>query len=305
MPNVIILGSGPAGCTAALYLGRAGFRTQVFEGSQPGGQLIITDDVENFPGFPEGIGGMEIVSRMKRQAEKFGVEFILDAAEDLDPGPDPLRVKCCDGWRETDAIVVATGASARWLGARNEVDFRGRGVSACATCDGAFFRGKPVAIVGGGDSALTEALFLSRFASRVTLIHRRQGFRGARINQERVRKNPKIDLLLDTVVEAVKGEGRVQALGIRNVKTGETSDFPVDGLFIAVGHDPNTGFLKGKVAMDEKGYLVTFEGTATNVPGVFAAGDVADPTYQQAVTAAGMGCQAALDVERYCRERGI
>jgi len=305
MSDVIIVGSGPAGCTAAIYLCRAGIRTLLLEGIQPGGQLTITTEVDNFPGFPEGIQGPELMGRMKKQAERFGAEFVVEEVEEVDFSGETRRVKHGGAWDEAHAVIVATGSSARWIGVPGEEKLRGRGVSACATCDGAFFREKEIVIVGGGDSALTEAGFLTRFAGKVTLVHRRQGFRGARISLEQARENPKIEFLLDTVVEEVLGENRVEGLKLRNVLSGEITDFKTDGVFVAIGHDPNTAFLGGKIALDEKGYVLTFEGTMTSVKGVFASGDVVDKVYRQAITASGHGCMAALDAEHYLRDKGL
>jgi thioredoxin reductase (NADPH) len=305
MSDVIIIGSGPAACTAAIYLGRAGISPLLLEGIQPGGQLTITSEVDNFPGFPEGIDGPELMGRMKKQAERFGARFVVQLAEEVDFSGGEKKVKHGGSWDAAKAVVISTGASARWLGVPGEDSLRGRGVSACATCDGAFFREREIAIVGGGDSALTEALFLTRFAKKVTVVHRRQGFRGAKINLDQARENPKIEFALDVVVESILGENRVEGVKLRNVKSGETSELKLDGLFLAIGHDPNTAFLDGKVALDEDGYVLTFGGTRTNVEGVFAAGDVVDRVYRQAITAAGMGCMAALDVEHYLAEKGL
>jgi thioredoxin reductase (NADPH) len=242
---------------------------------------------------------------MKKQAERFGAELALEEAEEVDFSTSPLRVKHGGAWEETHCVIVATGASARWLGVQGEKDLRGRGVSACATCDGAFFKDREIAIIGGGDSALTEAVFLTRFASKVTLIHRRQEFRGTKINVDMATENPKIEFLLDSVVEEVVGKERVNGARVRNVKSGETSTLPLEGVFVAIGHVPNTQVLQGKVAMDEEGYVLTFGGTRTNVPGVFAAGDVVDRVYRQAITAAGQGCMAAIDAGRYLQEKGL
>ncbi|MHC5036677.1 MAG: thioredoxin-disulfide reductase [Planctomycetota bacterium] len=305
MRKVIVLGSGPAGCTAAIYLGRAGLPPLILEGIQPGGQLTITTEVDNFPGFPEGVQGPQLMMEMKKQAERFGAELALEEAEEVDFSTSPLRVKHGGAWEETHCVIVATGASARWLGVQGEKDLRGRGVSACATCDGAFFKDREIAIIGGGDSALTEAVFLTRFASKVTLIHRRQEFRGTKINVDMATENPKIEFLLDSVVEEVVGKERVNGARVRNVKSGETSTLPLEGVFVAIGHVPNTQVLQGKVAMDEEGYVLTFGGTRTNVPGVFAAGDVVDRVYRQAITAAGQGCMAAIDAGRYLQEKGL
>lgn len=305
MQKVIILGSGPSGCTAAIYLGRAGLEPLVLEGIQPGGQLTITSDVDNFPGFPDGIGGQELMAAMKQQAEKFGTSFVMDSVEEVDFSGKPLKVRTSAGWLEAGAVIIATGAAARWIGVENEKKLVGRGVSACATCDGAFFRNKEVAIVGGGDSALTEAVFLTRFASKVTLIHRRDGFRGAKINHEKAQENPKIEFLLDSVVTKLLGDKRLLGVEVKNLKTGETSEKKFDGLFVAIGHDPNTKFLKGHVDLDEAGHVKTFKGTRTSVEGVFAAGDVTDPSYRQAISSAGLGCMAALDAEKYLESIGI
>ncbi|MHC4780547.1 MAG: thioredoxin-disulfide reductase [Planctomycetota bacterium] len=305
MSDVVILGSGPAGCTAAIYLGRAGFTTRVLEGMQAGGQLTITTEVDNFPGFPEGIQGPDLMQGMRKQAERFGAEFETREVEEVDFTAETLRLKTGDDWIEGKAVIVATGASARWLGVEGEQALRGRGVSACATCDGAFFNGREIAIVGGGDSAVTEAMFLTRFASKVTLIHRRQGFRAAKINIDHANENPKIEFLLDSVIEEVVGKERVQGAKVKDLKTGEVTELPLEGVFVAIGHDPNTAFLRGKIDLDDEGYVILRDGTRTSADGVFAAGDVVDKVYKQAITAAGMGCQAALDAEKYLAERGV
>lgn len=301
--ELIILGSGPAGYTAALYAARANLKPLVIEGHEPGGQLTMTTVIENFPGFPEGIDGNELMQRMRQQAERFGAAYRYGSATAVDlSGPtfsvtvdDDEQVRC-------QALIIATGASAKLLGLENERKLMGRGVSTCATCDGAFFPDKKLVIVGGGDSALEEATFLTRFARQVTVVHRRDELRASKIMSERARQNPKIDFIWNATVADILGAeaGKVQGVRLQNVQTGELFDHECDGVFIAIGHQPNTGFLRDWLEMNETGYLITKPGsTATNVPGVFAAGDVADPHYRQAITAAGSGCQAALDAERH------
>ncbi len=282
--ELIIIGGGPAGYTAALYAARANLRPLVIEGFSWGGQLMITSDVENYPGYPDGVLGPEMMADFRRQAERFGAEFVtVDRDEYI-----------------ARAVIVATGASARWLGLPNEERLQGRGVSACATCDGAFFRDKHIYVVGGGDSAFEEALFLTRFGRTVTLVHRRNEFRASQIMVDRARANEKIELKTPYVVEDVIGENTVSGLLLRNVETGESEEVAAEGLFVAIGHDPNTKLFLDQLDHDDAGYLVTKPGsTETNVPGVFAAGDVQDRTYRQAVTAAGSGCMAALDAERF------
>ncbi len=298
--DLIIVGGGPAGYTAALYAGRANLRPLVIEGFNWGGQLMITSDVENYPGYPDGVLGPEMMADFRRQAERFGAEFVTDDVTKVDFSERPFRL-----WVENDeyrarAVIVATGASARWLGLPGEQRLQGRGVSACATCDGAFFRDRELIVVGGGDSAMEEAIFLTRFASKVTIVHRRDQFRASSIMVERARANPKIEFLMNTVVEDILGESSVEAVRLRNTVTGETWEKPVDGVFVAIGHDPNTKLFVDQLDHDDAGYLVTKpHSTETNVPGVFAAGDVQDRVYRQAVTAAGSGCMAALDAERF------
>jgi thioredoxin reductase (NADPH) len=308
MRNVVIIGSGPAGLTAAIYTARAGLSPLVFEGVQPGGQLTTTSEVENFPGFPEGIQGPELMDRMRAQAQRFGAETVFATATAVDFSKRPFVVETDGGERvEAAAVILATGASAQYLGLDSESRLRGRGVSACATCDGFFFRGKEIAVVGGGDSALEEANFLTRFASKVTIVHRRDALRGSRILKERTLANPKIAIRWNAVVEEVLTEtGReVTGLRLRDVRTGGTSTLPVQGLFVAIGHRPNTDVFRGQVVLDAKGYVVVERRTETSVPGVFAAGDVVDTRYRQAITAAGMGCQAAADVEKYLEENPV
>ena len=299
MENVIIIGSGPAGLTAALYNARANLSPLVLEGLQPGGQLTTTTEVENFPGFPDGMGGMELVMKMREQAERFGTRFDFADVTGCDFSGAVLKLKLSDGRElESKSIIIASGASARYLGIDSEQRLIGRGVSGCATCDGAFYRDQKVAVVGGGDTAMEDALFLTRLCEKVTVIHRRDEFRASRIMAERVVEHPKIEVLWDSVVEDVLGEKDVTGLRVKNVKSGELLDIDVTGVFIAIGHTPNATPFKGALDMDEMGYLLT-DNTRTKVEGVFAAGDVQDHVYRQAVTAAGTGCMAALEVERY------
>jgi thioredoxin reductase (NADPH) len=298
--NVIIIGSGPAGYTAALYTARANLEPLVIEGFAWGGLLQQTTDVENYPGFRDGIMGPELMATMRAQAERFGAEMLSDDVTRVDFSERPFRVYVGDDEYRAKAVIVATGATARKLGLESEVALQGRGVSYCAVCDAAFFRGQDVVVVGGGDSAMEEATFLAKFGDEVTIVHRRQELRASKVMQDRARHNPKIAWELGYVVEEAIGDGKLEAVRIRNVDTGETKDLPADGLFVAIGHDPNTSLFSGLLEMDENGYLIQQPGTtATNVPGVFAAGDVADHVYRQAVTAAGSGCAAALDAERW------
>ncbi len=303
--KVIIIGSGPAGLTAALYAARANLAPIVFEGIQPGGQLTITTEVENYPGFPEGIMGPVLMDEMRKQAQRFGAETIFKEVTKVDFGSRPHRVWVDDEEYSTDAVIIATGASAKLMGIENEKTYMGYGVSACATCDGFFFKNLEVAVVGGGDTAIEEASFLTKFATKVTIIHRRDQLRASKIMQERAMKNPKIEFLWNSVVEDIVGviedeKKKLTDLIIRNTVTNDRSEFKTDGLFIGIGHQPNTKLFDGQLAMDENGYLIT-EGKSskTNVPGVFACGDVQDHVYRQAVTAAGSGCMAAIDTERY------
>ena len=306
MEKMIIVGTGCAGLTSAIYAARANFSPLVLEGHEPGGQLSTTTLVENFPGFKEGIEGPELIMNMKAQAERFGARFQYAAVTDFEPQKDFLRVKIDDQWVDTRTLIVASGASARWLGLPGEKALVGHGLTSCATCDGAFYRNVPVCVVGGGDSACEEASFLTRFASKVYLIHRRDTLRASKIMAERALANPKIEPLWDTApVEYLTDEtGEMRALKIRSLKTGETRDLEVKCVFVAIGHVPNTRPFVGKLDMDENGYLLQRKGTQTNVPGVFAAGDVADHVYRQAITAAGQGCSAALDAERYLADLG-
>ncbi len=301
MREVIIIGSGPAGYTAAIYAARANLAPLVFEGDTSGGQLTLTTKVENFPGFPDGVDGPELMDSMRRQAERFGAEIVAETVTAVDLASRPFKVTAGGRTEEARVLVVATGAKARTLGLESETALYGRGVSTCATCDAAFFRGKNVAVVGGGDAALEEADFLTRFAAQVTLLVRRDVFRASKAMQDRVLKNPKIAVKWNTLVDEILDvkAGKVTGLTLRDAKTGTTGTLAIDGFFPIVGHDPNSLLFQGKLEMDEAGYIKTANGTATSVPGVFACGDVQDRSYRQAVTAAGSGCQAALDALRY------
>jgi len=306
MHNVIIIGSGCAGNTAAVYTARASLKPLVISGHEPGGQLSITSEVENFPGFPEGILGPQLVENMKLQAERFGATFRHGYVEACELGQRPFRVKIDGVWEETRTLIVASGASARWLGLPSEQRLIGKGVSSCATCDGFFYRGKEIMVIGGGDSAMEEANFLTRFGKRVTLVHRRDQFRASKIMYDRVVANPKIEMILNTVIDEVLSgdDGLVNGVRMRNVLTGATEDRPVDGFFVAIGHIPNTKFLGGQIDLDEDGYIVSKGGARTNITGVFHAGDVQDRTYRQAITAAGAGCMAAIEAERFLEHEG-
>jgi thioredoxin reductase (NADPH) len=297
--ELIIIGGGPAGYTAALYAARANLQPLVIEGFQWGGQLMITSDVENYPGYPEGVLGPEMMKDFRRQAERFGAEFISDDVTRVDFSERPFKVYVGDEEYRSQAVIVATGANARQLGLESERGLQGRGVSYCAVCDAAFFREKNIVVVGGGDSAMEEATFLTKFADKVTVVHRRDDFRASQIMLDRARANEKIEWVTNAVVDKVVGETGVTGVDVRDVNTNEITEIPAQGLFVAIGHDPNTKLFVGQLDMDEHGYLLTHDGTATNVEGVFAAGDVVDHTYRQAITAAGMGSMAALDAERW------
>jgi thioredoxin reductase (NADPH) len=298
--ELIIIGGGPSGYTAALYAARADLEPLVIEGFQWGGQLMITSDVENYPGYADGVMGPEMMSDFRRQAERFGAEFVTDDVTRVDFSEQPFRVWVGNDEYAARSVIVATGASARWLGIETEQQHRGRGVSTCATCDGAFFREKDVYVVGGGDSAFEEAIFLTKFATRVHLVHRRDEFRASRIMVDRAEQNPKIEFVKNAVVEEIIGTDKVEALKLKSTVDGEEWVVPADGVFVAIGHDPTTALFLDQLDHDEAGYLVTKPGsTETNIPGVFAAGDVQDHTYRQAITAAGSGCMAALDAERF------
>ena len=301
--DVVIVGSGPAGLTAAVYAARANLRPLCIEGVEAGGQLMLTTDVENFPGFPEGILGPDLMGRFREQAERFGTEFITANVDRVDFSERPFRVWVGDDEFRARAVIISTGARARMLGLESEQQLLGHGVSTCATCDGFFFREQEIAVVGGGDSAIEEATFLTKFASRVYVIHRRDELRASKIMQERAFANDKVEFVWNTEVTEVVGNGRVEGLRLRNTVTGEASDLAVSGLFVAIGHDPNTELFKGQIDLDDNGYIVAGPGTATSVDGVFACGDVVDHTYRQAITAAGTGCMAAIDTERWLEAR--
>ncbi len=305
--KVLILGSGPAGYTAAIYAARAMLKPLLIQGSQPGGQLTITTEVENYPGFAETIQGPWLMEQMQAQAEHVGTEIVMDHINKVDLKNRPFRLEGDSGDAYTcDVLIICTGAQARWLGIPTEETFKGHGVSACATCDGFFYKDKDVMVVGGGNTAVEEALFLTNFASRVTIVHRRDHFRAEKILQDRLFKNPKVEVVWDSTIEEITGSRNpksVTGARLKNIKTGKITERPVDGFFVAIGHAPSTGLFKGQLAMTPSGYLITApDSTATAIPGVFAAGDVKDEVYRQAVTAAGMGCMAALEAERYLAE---
>jgi thioredoxin reductase (NADPH) len=302
--KVVIIGSGPAGYTAAIYAARADLRPLLLTGSQPGGQLLITSDVENYPGFPDGVLGPDLMEMFRKQAERFGAEVIDGSANEVDFYKRPFKVIHDRGSEEALTVIIATGASARWLDLPSEQRLIGRGVSACATCDGYFFRGKDVAVVGGGDTAMEESTFLTKFANRVTVIHRRDRLRASKIMQRKASENPKIGFIWDSAVEEVLGKDRVEGIRIKNLKTNNLSELQVQGLFIAIGYTPNTEIFRGQIEMDQLGYIIPMNNTETNVKGVFVAGDVHDRRYRQAVTAAGSGCQAAMDAEKFLEEDG-
>jgi len=306
MRNVIVIGSGCAGNTAAIYTARANLQPLVVGGHEAGGQLSLTTLVENFPGFPEGINGPNLVENMKKQAQNFGAEYVDGAVLDADFSSRPFRLNIEGDWTETRTVIVASGASARWLGLESERALIGHGVSSCATCDGFFYRDKKIMVVGGGDSAMEEANFLTRFGREVTLVHRREEFRASKIMLDRAHRNPKIKFLLSTVVEEIHDvAGKiVTGVRLRDLKTGKVWDQEVDGFFLAIGHIPNTQIFKGQIETDAEGYIVSKGGARTSVPGVFHAGDVEDRTYRQAITAAGAGCRAAMEAERYLEAEG-
>jgi thioredoxin reductase (NADPH) len=301
--KVVIIGSGPAGLTAAIYAARANLAPIVFAGHMYGGQLMLTTEVENYPGFPDGIMGPELMEAFRAQAERFGSVIHNVDVTAVDFGKRPFVIRTAEDEYTADTVIVATGASARWLNIPGEARLRGRGVSTCATCDGAFFREKHIVVVGGGDSAMEEALFLTRFGRKVTVIHRRDSLRASKIMADRALGHEKIDFIWNTAVEEVIGEDNTTALRLKNLVDGEESTIPADALFIAIGHDPNTGIFAGQLDLDPAGYIVSGDGVRTNVDGVFVAGDVFDIRYKQAITAAGSGCRAAMDVEKYLEER--
>jgi thioredoxin reductase (NADPH) len=299
--HVIIIGSGPAGLTAALYTARANLQPLLIEGVEAGGQLMLTTLVENYPGHRDGIMGPDLMGEMRAQAEKFGAEIIQGNVTRVDFGSHPFVIATSEIEYTADAVIIATGASARLLGLPSERKLMGHGVSTCATCDGYFFRGHEIAVVGGGDSAMEEAVFLTKFASKVTVVHRRETLRASKIMQDKARANAKVEWLLNTEIDEIKdtGKGEVTSMLVRHAVSGERKEVPVTGVFVAIGHNPNTSLFTGQLEMDKNGYLVTHDGPKTNVPGVFACGDVQDHVYRQAITAAGSGCMAALDAERY------
>ncbi len=303
--KIIIIGSGPAGLTSALYTGRANLKPLVISGFQWGGQLMLTSEVENYPGFPEGIMGPDLMSLMRKQAEKFGGEFIDDNVTKVDFSSTPFKVSVGDDLHEAHCVILATGANAMWLGLESEQRLIGKGASSCATCDGAFFRNREIVVIGGGDSALEESLFLTKFASKVTVIHRRDQLRASKIMQERALKHEKISFVWDSEVVEVLGKDKVEGVRTRNLKTNEESEMKTDGFFVAIGHKPNSEFLKGHIELDEKGYIVRKNWTQTSVEGIFSAGDVHDYRYRQAVTAAAHGCEAAIDAEKYLETKGV
>jgi thioredoxin reductase (NADPH) len=300
--QVVIIGSGPAGLTAALYAARANLKPLLVEGLDAGGQLMLTTMVENWPGFRDGIMGPDLMTEMRAQAQRFGTQILESTITKVDLQNRPFTLTLGDGKTiTTEALIIATGASARWLEIGSDRKLSGHGVSTCATCDGYFFKGKPIAVVGGGDSALEEAIYLTKFASKVTLVHRRDTLRGSKIMQDKAFANPKIEFVWNSAVTDVKdvSRGEVTAIEVQNLLSGAVTEIPLEGLFIAIGHTPNTKLFEGQIDLDPTGYIVTHEGTRTNVPGVFAAGDVQDRVYRQAITAAGSGCMAAIDAERY------
>jgi thioredoxin reductase (NADPH) len=302
--GVIIIGSGPAGYTAAIYAARANLSVLMFQGYQAGGQLMLTSEVENYPGFEDGIVGPEMMEKFERQAARFGTELVPEDVIAVDFSKRPFTVKTDAGEYQSQAVIIATGASAKWLGLPNEKRLQGRGVTACATCDGFFFKGKDVVVIGGGDTAMEEAIFLTRYVNHVTIIHRRDTFRASKIMQDRARNHPKISLIMESEVVDILGDNEVTGVQIRNVRTGNERKLSVQGVFLAIGHQPNTNLFKGSIDVDATGYILPVEHTMTNIPGVFAAGDVTDHRYRQAVTAAGDGCRAAIDLERWLESQG-
>ncbi len=300
--GVIIIGSGPSGYTSAIYAARANLSVLMFQGYQVGGQLMTTSEVENYPGFEDGILGPEMMEKFEQQARRFGTEMMAEDVTAVDFSKRPFTVTTDSGDYQAESIIIATGASAKWLGLPSEKHLQGRGVTACATCDGFFFKNKDVIVVGGGDTAMEEATFLTRYVNHITLIHRRDSFRASKIMQDRVQNNPKISTLMNTEIVEVLGDHAVTGVQLRNVQTGEEHKLPVQGVFVAIGHQPNTSLFKGILDMDAAGYIIPKENTMTNIPGIFAAGDVTDHRYRQAITAAGDGCRAAIDMERWLED---
>lgn len=297
--KLIIIGSGPAGLTAGVYAARANLKPLIVAGLTFGGQLMLTTEVENFPGFPKGIMGPELMQNMIGQAERFGAEIIYDDAMKTDFSSKPYKVEVGKETYTADSVIIATGASSLWLGLETEEKFRGKGVSSCATCDGFFFKDREIIVVGGGDSAMEEASYLTKFASKVTLVHRRDSFRASKIMQDRVLKNPKISVMYNTAITEFLGDEKLRGVKLKDTVTGEEKEMPIEGVFVAIGHKPNTKLFEGQIDLDDKGYINPIDNTKTKVPGVFVAGDVRDYRYRQAITAAGMGCMAALDAEHY------
>ncbi|MDG6907410.1 MAG: thioredoxin-disulfide reductase [Nitrososphaerota archaeon] len=303
--RLIIIGSGPAGYTAAIYSARADLEPLVIAGTQSGGQLMITSEVENYPGFPEGIQGPELMEKFRKQAERFEAQIIDKDVTSVDLKKRPFVVRVDDDTYTSDAVIIATGATAKWIGLESELRLRGKGVSACATCDAFFFKNKDVFVVGGGDTAMEEATFLTKFASHVTIVHRRDSLRASKIMQEKAMSNRKISFIWNSVVSKVIGENQVAGIELENVVDKTRKSLAADGVFVAIGHEPTTALFRGQLEMDEKGYIVIYDHTKTSVEGVFAAGDVKDPRYRQAVTAAGSGCEASLDAERFLEEHKV
>ena len=300
--DLIIIGSGPAGLTAALYTAREDFKPLVITGVNAGGQLLLTTTVENFPAFPDGVYGSELVDLMRKQAEKFGARFVAEDVISVDFSSRPFKVKTSSAEYQAKSVIVATGASAKWLGIPSEQRFIGKGVSSCATCDAPFFKNKNVVVVGGGDTAMEDSIFLTKFTNSVTIIHRRDAFRASKIMQERALSNPKIKVIWDSAIDEVLGDSKVTSIKIKNLKTGETQQMNIDGVFVAIGYQPNTKYLAGSLALDDQGYIITKDEVKTDIEGVFVAGDVADRRYRQAITAAGSGAKAALEAREYLQK---
>ena len=300
--DLIIIGSGPAGLTAALYTAREDFKPLVITGVNAGGQLLLTTTVENFPAFPDGVYGSELVDLMRKQAEKFGARFVAEDVISVDFSSRPFKVKTSSAEYQAKSVIVATGASAKWLGIPSEQRFIGKGVSSCATCDAPFFKNKNVVVVGGGDTAMEDSIFLTKFTNSVTIIHRRDAFRASKIMQERALSNPKIKVIWDSAIDEVLGDSKVTGIKIKNLKTGETQQMNIDGVFVAIGYQPNTKYLAGSLALDDQGYIITKDEVKTDIEGVFVAGDVADRKYRQAITAAGSGAKAALEAREYLQK---